>query len=178
MPNSIINMTKKRVNVKDAERHFFSAVLLLAHNRAKWQDGFMDKSGEFPSRLRSMRGRAMMGQEELALKIGVSVDTVRRWESGSREPRLANLYALAENLGVTLAELLEESGRGSVNDSESSGEMIVFEWSDGAGGHMRVVLPPTPETYEFLERRMTTLSSGEQSPGSSRGKGGGMASAC
>ena len=108
----------------------------------------------------------MMSQDELAMKIGVSVDSIRRWESGSRDPRLANVYAIADALGVSVVELLcdEEErpaeARSVAKTPESSAhpEPLVYEWSDGAGRTVRLVLPPTPETYAMIERKLAALT--------------------
>lgn len=126
----------------------------------------MKMRGEFPTRLRSLRGSAMMSQDELAMKIGVSVDSIRRWESGTRDPRLANVYAIAEALGVSVVELLcdEEERVAEVRSAPKTPEptqrpdQLVYEWSDGAGRTVRLLLPPTPETYAMIERKLAALT--------------------
>ncbi len=142
------------------------------------------ESAGFPSTLRTLRKRSLLRQDELAAKVGVSVDTIRRWEAGEREPRLSDLHRIAEVLGVTLGELLDyedtvddtKVGESAADASETK-DMIVFEWSDGAGGTMRMVLPPTPESYEFLQRKTSGLPGGEQSSEALRNTGGSAASA-
>ncbi len=52
--------------------------------------------------LRKMQG---LTQEQLAEKVGVSRQTVAKWESGESVPDLANSDALARALGVTLDDL-------------------------------------------------------------------------
>lgn len=49
-----------------------------------------------------------MGLSQFALseKVGVHENTVRRWESGQREPRASEIAKLCEVLGVSEAELL------------------------------------------------------------------------
>ncbi len=101
----------------------------------------MKMRGEFPTRLKSLRGSAMMSQDELAMKIGVSVDSIRRWESGTRDPRLANVYAIAEALGVSVVDLLCEDGehpaehRSSPKSPEPTAhpEQLVYEWERRRG---------------------------------------------
>ena len=56
--------------------------------------------------IRSLRERSGYTQATLAQAIGVSDMTVRRWESGQREPRASEITKLCEVLGVSEAELL------------------------------------------------------------------------
>ena len=60
----------------------------------------------FSERLRALRKKAGLTQEELAGLIDVSIMTVRRWEWGERNPRLDENRRLAAALHVTEAELL------------------------------------------------------------------------
>jgi transcriptional regulator with XRE-family HTH domain len=55
----------------------------------------------FPGRLRELRERAGLTQEQLADRAGVKRDAVARWESGRREPGWSSVLALADALGVT-----------------------------------------------------------------------------
>lgn len=60
---------------------------------------------DFGSLLRRYRQRALLTQEELASRTGVSTRTIRRLESGQlRRPRAATVRALAGQLGLTPAE--------------------------------------------------------------------------
>ena len=47
-----------------------------------------------------------MTQQELADRVGVSFQTVSRWETGAGEPELSLLPALAEYFQVTVDQLL------------------------------------------------------------------------
>jgi transcriptional regulator with XRE-family HTH domain len=44
-------------------------------------------------------------QEELADKVGVSLTTISAWEGG-KQPRIKNMRALAEALGVTPDQII------------------------------------------------------------------------
>jgi transcriptional regulator with XRE-family HTH domain len=57
---------------------------------------------EFAARLREMREEKGITQEELAVKAGVSLDAVTRWERGVAEPGWTKLVALADALEVSL----------------------------------------------------------------------------
>ena len=62
----------------------------------------------FAEKLSISRKRAGFTQEILADTIGISVDTVRRWEGGKRDPRLKELQLLAKTLKIPVAELIDD----------------------------------------------------------------------
>jgi len=57
------------------------------------------------NRLRALRARAGLTQEELARKAEVGIDAVRKWELGQRTPMLDSAARLAVALGCTLGQL-------------------------------------------------------------------------
>ncbi|WBU38268.1 helix-turn-helix transcriptional regulator [Homoserinibacter sp. YIM 151385] len=59
-------------------------------------------------RMRHFRGEAGLTLEQLGQLVGVAGSQLSLMENGRREPRLSVLTAIAEQLGVPLAELLEE----------------------------------------------------------------------
>ena len=56
--------------------------------------------------IRHYREQANLTQQQLADAVLCSVDTVRRWEAGVRDPRAGDIAKLAAALGVSEAELL------------------------------------------------------------------------
>ena len=58
------------------------------------------------------RMSARLTQEQLAEAIGVSRQTVAKWESGETSPDLEHAAALAEALGTTLDSLVSFDGGG------------------------------------------------------------------
>ena len=62
-------------------------------------------------RLRELRERLGISQEELAERVGCHANTIRRWELGYREPRSSDIQKLCEVLNCTGAELLSVSGK-------------------------------------------------------------------
>ena len=60
-------------------------------------------------RLKKWRTKLGLSQFALSEKVGVHENTVRRWESGQREPRASEIAKLCEILGVSEAELLRGS---------------------------------------------------------------------
>ena len=61
---------------------------------------------DISSRIRELRKRRGLNQFELSEEVGVSVDSVRRWESNRQFPRADELGNLASVLKVTVDELL------------------------------------------------------------------------
>lgn len=57
-------------------------------------------------RLQSLRREHNMSQEVLAEQIGVTRQTISKWERGQSEPDLASLLRLSEIFGVTADDLL------------------------------------------------------------------------
>ncbi|MDO4809520.1 MAG: helix-turn-helix transcriptional regulator, partial [Eubacteriales bacterium] len=58
------------------------------------------------SAIRQLREKKKLTQEALAEKLGVSGKAVSRWETGKGYPDISLLGPLAENLSVSVAELL------------------------------------------------------------------------
>lgn len=58
--------------------------------------------------IKAARERAGMTQEELGKKIGVTGVAIMRYEKGQRQPRLAQLQAIAAALGVPVQELISD----------------------------------------------------------------------
>ena len=69
----------------------------------------MKKKEGFARRLQDFRKKANLIQPELAELIGVSVITLKRWETGIRTPRIEEIKRLCEVLGCTEAELLNNT---------------------------------------------------------------------
>ncbi len=61
-------------------------------------------------RLRDMRKRALLTQQELADKSGVGVTTIIRIENNQVEPHGSTIRKLAEALGIEPYELVKEAG--------------------------------------------------------------------
>jgi len=61
---------------------------------------------EFPERLKRLRTLANLTQQQLCSKVGVSVMTVRNWESGAKQPSMSAIIALSKTLHVSSDTLL------------------------------------------------------------------------
>ncbi len=75
-------------------------------------------SEHFGERLRALRKKASLTQEQLADNTGFSLMTIRRWEWGERSPRVEEVKALAKALGVSEADLLNDP-------PEKSGDWVI-----------------------------------------------------
>lgn len=68
---------------------------------------------DFAQKLRSLRSKAGLTQLELAEKLDVSAAAIGAWENGRAKPRLTKLGQLAELLGTSAADLMNESEPGT-----------------------------------------------------------------
>ena len=66
---------------------------------------------KLPDKIISLRKRAGLSQEQLAEKLGISRQTVSRWELGSAMPDAGNLLQLSKLFGVTSDYLLNDDYR-------------------------------------------------------------------
>ena len=61
--------------------------------------------------IREWRKQRGLTQEALAELVGIHVNTLLRWEYGTREPRASELSRLAKALNITEAELLNGAAK-------------------------------------------------------------------
>ena len=66
-------------------------------------------TAHFAAELRAARGRRRLTRSQLAVKAGLSVNTIQRFENEQREPRIGQLIALADALALPAALFLPES---------------------------------------------------------------------
>lgn len=103
--------------------------------------------------IRAQRRKAGMTQIELAEKIGVSIATLRRWESGETAPNGTRIIEMANTLGITPEEIIsgveidEKQYRLKVPTVDENSGMLVYE-----GEGVRLELPPNEKSYELLEK--------------------------
>ena len=62
----------------------------------------------FPENVRMYRERAGLSQKKLAELIGVSQQTIDRYEDGSRQPNISDGVKLADALNTTSKALVEK----------------------------------------------------------------------
>ncbi|WP_352402780.1 helix-turn-helix transcriptional regulator [Pyramidobacter sp.] len=73
--------------------------------------------------LRQLRKDKGLNQIDLAQRVGVSIDSVRRWEAGKREPRLGELEKIALVLEVPVTSLVmgREENKNTPSPKEERG---------------------------------------------------------
>lgn len=65
-------------------------------------------SGRFARRLRELRIKAGLSQEDVAKAVGVALATYYQWESGKRQVALNYLPPLSKVLKIQIKDLLPE----------------------------------------------------------------------
>ncbi len=74
-------------------------------------------------RVKLSRARAQLSQEELARRAGISVSSIRHIEQGGRpDPQFSSLAKIADGLGISIGELLGETGTPKAEAPTSSPE--------------------------------------------------------
>lgn len=63
---------------------------------------------EFSEKITRLRRKAGLSQEQLADQLGVTRQSVSKWESGSAMPELVKLIALSERFGVSIDYLVKD----------------------------------------------------------------------
>ena len=61
-------------------------------------------------RLRELRNKSGMTQNEIANKLGVSGQTILNWENGIYEPKINQLIQLADLFDISIDYLVERKG--------------------------------------------------------------------
>ena len=69
----------------------------------------MEKPEHFGKRVRDLRIRQNLTQQQLADKIFVARKTISNWEGGIRKPDVSMIGRVARSLGVEVSELLDDS---------------------------------------------------------------------
>lgn len=118
-------------------------------------------------RIKQAREALRLSQAALAEAVGVQTNTVWRWENQRATPDVEVISQIAQALGVPVSYFFYEAN----SAEKSEGKNVVSPVAGSAGpvvfqiGEMRLELPPTPETYAFLERQLKgILPTGEELP--------------
>ena len=62
----------------------------------------------FGEKLIKMRKQKGMSQEQLGIQLGITRQSVSKWESGSTLPELSKLIAISEIFGVSVDYLVKD----------------------------------------------------------------------
>lgn len=75
---------------------------------------------EFNEKLKELRIKSKLTQEELAEQLHISRQSISKWEQGINEPNIEMLKKLSDIFGVTLNELLETEDKIEMTKKEKS----------------------------------------------------------
>lgn len=112
----------------------------------------------FGDRLRIARKYRSLKQADLADQLDVAVDTVRRWEAGSHEPKLSDVVKLAGALEMSIGELVGEVPITAPSSpptepikrkKDAKLDKIVIQH-----GLLKVEIPATPEGYAIVKAKL------------------------
>ena len=118
----------------------------------------------FAERLTKLRKRAGYRQEDFATALGVSIDTVRRWEGEKQEPRLGDLRNISRLLGTPIDKLVGEEEESLI---EASPEKLIKPHVPKSGkkgtiviqqGNTRLEIPATSQGYAILREKLKEVS--------------------
>ena len=87
---------------------------------------------DISTRIRELRKKQGLNQYELAAKVKVSVDSIRRWESNKQFPRADELLQLSSVLNVTVDEML------SGLSSDKVEIVLSWDWEDMKKGEINM----------------------------------------
>lgn len=107
--------------------------------------------------LRFLRNRHRFSQEEVAERIGVSRQTVAKWESGESLPDILNCEALADLYDVSLNDLVRYDAEIPPKDKHLFGMVTL-------GERGQVVLPKKARDALRLEPGDTLIVLGDTNP--------------
>ncbi len=105
---------------------------------------------EIANRLRQMRNKNGLSQEELAAKMGVSRQAVSKWERAEASPDTENLILLAKLYGISIDELLNTDSSGSSGSSQTSSSGVSLK-KDDYGYQSEPIREAVPENYTDKE---------------------------
>ena len=81
-----------------------------------------DQDTGINQRIKEAREALDWSQEDLAYRLGVTVETIDEWENGVRDPRSNRIVTLAGILGVSAHWLLDGSGEFGPTDTANPAE--------------------------------------------------------
>lgn len=104
-------------------------------------------------RIAILRKRNKMSQETLARLIDVSVDTVRRWERETAEPKARDIQRVADALNVQIGAIFGEAitAEPTSRTAQTEGQTITITHGD-----IHISMTQTPGALKFLKEYIET----------------------
>jgi transcriptional regulator with XRE-family HTH domain len=115
-------------------------------------DWYSDERATFGDRVAAAREVVGLDEAELARRLGVRVETVRRWEGDLDEPRANRLQMLAGLLGVSLTWLMTGAGEDPGLPAASGNEEVAAILSEMR--QVRSEMAGAAERLGRLEKRL------------------------
>lgn len=106
---------------------------------------------EFGERLKALRLRDGLTQNEIAKKLNISQQSYARWENGKVTPSLDKLTQIATNFGVSTDYLAGKSEKEKPDDSLNNIELLFRMNSNGLTDEEKEIFKK--ELIEFMEER-------------------------
>ncbi|NJL99716.1 MAG: ImmA/IrrE family metallo-endopeptidase [Synechococcaceae cyanobacterium SM2_3_2] len=112
--------------------------------------------------IRVYREQSGLSQADLGLRLDVTRQTIAAWEKGDREPSVAQLFRIAQALGIGVDLLLAQPLSDTKDPADavalalpsSNGEGLLFRADDpdAIDSHLRASLAQKSSNYAFVER--------------------------
>lgn len=114
-------------------------------------------------KMREIRKARHMTQEEIAERIGVRSSVMSRYETGTIDPTVGQLQAIAAVLGVSVADLLDEPSRKLVLPPDIQ-QVVDTMFKLNAEGRERVVqyVSDLDATGRYTKNHSSGLRQGEK----------------
>lgn len=87
---------------------------------------------KFNEKLLCIRKKQGLSQEELGMELGVSRQTISKWESGQSYPDFQSLVGLSDYFEMTLDELVKDIDVQEVRDKNFTDEKVASLYTDAA----------------------------------------------
>jgi len=123
-----------------------------------------DRLASFSNNIRGYRKKCKLTQQELAVLLGVTKQTVMRWETGRRVPDVLTVGAMAVIFGCSVDDILQQSPPMLSNDVYSL-KRRVLELEEAVAGRRNVTHGIVPgRIRERVELLIRELQASGQSP--------------
>lgn len=108
----------------------------------------------FSDKLIQLRTQRRISQEELAAELGVSRQTVGKWENGQASPEMSGLIALSSYFSVSIDALVKENAcqlapAPSTSDTELRSFLLDAKRATYAG-HAHETSPSRPDSHDYI----------------------------
>ena len=87
----------------------------------KFAEGLIVTLGE---KIYQLRKASRLSQEQFAEQLGVSRQSVSKWELNESKPEIDNIVAISKIFSVSIDDLLKEEGSGGYSDKNNSIERV------------------------------------------------------